>query len=125
MSEYHFRARVEAYMRHLQDDISSTLEKVDRTTQFREDNWQREGGGGGRPRVMAEGGIFEKAGVNFSAVFGRGPESMQRESEEVQFFATGVSLVLHPHSPFIPTVHANFRYFEQSSGESWFGGGID
>jgi coproporphyrinogen III oxidase len=74
---------------------------------------------------MIEGDIFEKAGVNFSAVHGEAPDSMRSNSEPLRFFATGVSLVLHPRSPKVPTVHANWRYFENSNGESWFGGGTD
>jgi len=121
-----FKTRIEEYLRKLQDNITSTLEALDGGAKFFQETWERPGGGGGRSRVMTDGDIFEKAGVNFSAVYGDAPDSLKRsQSGELQFFATGVSLVLHPHSPKIPTVHANFRYFEQSSGESWFGGGAD
>jgi coproporphyrinogen III oxidase len=117
--------RTSDFFRTLQDEITSALEVFD-GTQFREDIWERPGGGGGRSRIMAEGNIFEKAGVNFSAVHGESPAMLhQGGKESSQFFATGVSLVLHPRSPKIPTVHANFRYFEQSNGEAWFGGGMD
>jgi coproporphyrinogen III oxidase len=108
------RTRAEHFFRSLQDEITATLEALDGSKFFQE-TWDRPGGGGGRSRILTEGAIFEKAGVNFSAVHGAVPE----------FFATGTSLVLHPRSPRIPTVHANFRYFEQSNGEAWFGGGID
>lgn len=128
MSDFHlsFRGRVEEYLKKLQDEISSTLEVLDGGTKFFQESWDRPGGGGGRSRVMADGDLFEKAGVNFSAVHGEAPSSMKSASGgDLRFFATGVSLVLHPHSPKIPTVHANFRYFEQSNGEAWFGGGAD
>jgi coproporphyrinogen III oxidase len=120
------KARAETFLRALQDEITSTLEVLDGSgTKFFEDNWQRPGGGGGRSRILADGDIFEKAGVNFSAVYGDSPDSLKGHTPGLQFFATGVSLVLHPHSPKIPTVHANFRYFEQSNGDAWFGGGMD
>ena len=122
---YSLRTRAEELFRHLQDDITSTLEVLDGGEKFFQETWTRPGGGGGRSRVMAEGDIFEKAGVNFSSVHGVSPDSTQSAEKDLRFFATGVSLVLHPHSPKIPTVHANFRYFEQSNGDSWFGGGID
>ena len=118
--------RVSLFFQSLQDEITSALEILDGGTKFREDNWERAEGGGGRTRVMTDGNIFEKAGVNFSAVHGETPKILQQNSNEPsQFYATGLSLVLHPHSPKIPTVHANFRYFEKSTRESWFGGGMD
>src|SRR6266540_2761470 len=124
--QYSLRTRVEQYFRSLQDEITSTLEVLDGSgMKFFQESWERPGGGGGRTRVLADGDIFEKAGVNFSAVYGEAPDSMQGAASDVNFFATGVSLVLHPHSPRIPTVHANWRYFEQSTGEAWFGGGSD
>jgi len=117
--------RASDFFRVLQNEITSALEVLDGTT-FREDAWERPGGGGGRSRIMSEGNIFEKAGVNFSAVHGESPTMLNSAAHDPsQFFATGVSLVLHPRSPKIPTVHANFRYFEQSTGEAWFGGGMD
>ena len=120
------KERASVFFRELQDEISSSLEALDGGATFREDSWDRPGGGGGRSRILTDGIIFEKAGVNFSAVFGESPKILQSKSnEQSQFYATGISLVLHPRSPKIPTVHANFRYFEQSTGESWFGGGMD
>jgi coproporphyrinogen III oxidase len=117
--------RTTEFFRTLQNEISSALEVLD-GTKFREDIWDRPGGGGGRSRIISEGNIFEKAGVNFSSVYGESPEMLNRGAgDQSQFYATGVSLVLHPRSPKIPTVHANFRYFEQSTGEAWFGGGMD
>ncbi len=119
------KTRATEFLRTLQDEITSSLESLDGGANFREDNWERPGGGGGRTRILGDGNIFEKAGVNFSAVHGESPKMLQKGNESSQFFATGVSLVLHPKSPKIPTVHANFRYFEQSTGQAWFGGGMD
>ncbi|MBS1903154.1 MAG: oxygen-dependent coproporphyrinogen oxidase [Bacteroidetes bacterium] len=121
------RDRVSDFLLGLQDEITSTLSSLDSSgTSFREDTWDRPGGGGGRARVLENGTIFEKAGVNYSAVFGTSPAYLtSRDPSATEFFATGVSLVLHPHSPKIPTVHANFRYFELSNGNAWFGGGMD
>ncbi|MBD3581654.1 oxygen-dependent coproporphyrinogen oxidase [Flavobacterium selenitireducens] len=120
------------YIQNLQDQITSKLEEVDGSAKFREDNWQRPEGGGGRTRVIENGNVFEKGGVNISAVHGKLPESMQKMFGvgEVDFFACGLSLVIHPKSPMVPTVHANWRYFEMydESGnviDSWFGGGQD
>jgi coproporphyrinogen III oxidase len=121
------RERARDYFAALQDDICRALEQLDGGALFREDLWQREGGGGGRTRMMEEGALFEKAGVNFSEVHGKFEQSFAERmpvGEGTQFFATGVSLVLHPRNPFVPTVHANFRYLERGSG-GWFGGGTD
>src|SRR3954468_9230409 len=120
------RDRAAAYYRDLQDRICGALEGLDGTGRFREDLWQREGGGGGRTRVLAEGGVFEKAGVNFSEVFGEMAEEFAKQvpGEGREFYATGISLVLHPHSPLVPTVHANFRYLAKGERQ-WFGGGAD
>ncbi len=121
-----------AYIENLQDTITSKLEAVDGKATFQEDNWKRAEGGGGRTRVIENGAIFEKGGVNISKVFGELPESLRKQFgvEEGNFFACGLSLVLHPINPFVPTVHANWRYFEMynSSGDivtQWFGGGQD
>jgi coproporphyrinogen III oxidase len=121
------RERATEFFKQMQDRICAALEEIDGKTRFHEDRWEREGGGGGRTRVLTEGAIFEKAGVNFSAVHGEMPESLAKKIELAgsgEFYATGVSLVLHPHSPMIPTVHANFRYLE-SGQTAWFGGGTD
>jgi coproporphyrinogen III oxidase len=126
LNKYSLKARAEEYFKQLQDEITNTLEVLDGSgTKFFQDTWQRPGGGGGRSRVLTDGDVFEKAGVNFSAVYGEAPDMMKVGSTPLTFFACGVSLVLHPHSPKIPTVHANFRYFEQSDGDAWFGGGAD
>ncbi len=120
------RIRAEELFRTLQEEITSALEVLDGSgTKFFRETWERQHGGGGITMVLAEGNVFEKAGVNFSAVHGDAPDSLNDASVPLQFFATGISLVLHPRSPKIPTVHANFRYFEQSDGASWFGGGTD
>ncbi len=121
-----------AYIQNLQDQICSGLEAVDGASKFREDLWQRPEGGGGRTRVIENGAFFEKGGVNISAVDGKLPEAMQKMFNvgEVDFFACGLSLVMHPKNPMAPTVHANWRYFEMydASGNiisQWFGGGQD
>lgn len=121
------KERARNFFAGLQDEICEALEKLDGEGRFREDLWARDEGGGGRTRVMQNGAVFEKAGVNFSEVYGRFDELFAAKmpvGEGASFFATGISLVLHPLSPFVPTVHANFRYLERGSG-SWFGGGTD
>jgi coproporphyrinogen III oxidase len=120
------RTRAADYFRSLQDRICSALEQVDGPGRFYEDLWQREGGGGGRTRVLADGGVFEKAGVNFSDVYGQFSEEFaaQVPGEGRDFTATGISLVLHPRSPLVPTVHANFRFLTRGA-KQWFGGGAD
>ena len=104
-----------AYFRALQDRICAAVQEIDGSRTFHEDEWQREGGGGGRSRVLAEGKVFEKAGVNFSEVFGELSDEFaaQIPGEGRNFTATGISLVIHPRSPMIPTVHANFRFFDE------------
>jgi len=119
--------RARDFVANLQDHICSELERLDGKATFREDNWTRDGGGGGCTRVMENGALFEKAGVNFSEVFGEFDEPFAQRlplGDGTRFFATGVSLVLHPANPFVPTVHANFRYLERGNGR-WFGGGTD
>lgn len=113
------------WFKNLQDQISSKLEELD-GNRFREDLWQREEGGGGRTRIL-EGNVIEKGGVNFSAVHGPMPEKIASALKlgSTDFYATGVSIVLHPHNPHVPIIHMNVRYFETSAGPWWFGGGID
>jgi coproporphyrinogen III oxidase len=120
------RERIAAYFRDLQDRICGALENLDGSGRFREDLWQREGGGGGRTRVLIDGGVFEKAGVNFSDVSGELSDEFARQvpGEGRHFTATGISLVLHPRSPMVPTVHANFRFLTKGQ-KQWFGGGAD
>jgi coproporphyrinogen III oxidase len=111
----------------LQDEICNALETLDGNAKFIEDHWQRPGGGGGRSRVINHGDLLEKGGVNFSEVLGDLPAELMKEykAENPGFFATGVSIVLHPNNPFVPIIHMNVRYFEMDNGMCWFGGGID
>jgi coproporphyrinogen III oxidase len=120
------RQRAAVYFRGLQDQITAALEQLDGTGQFREDAWDRAGGGGGRSRVLEEGAVFEKAGVNCSDVFGQLSEEFAQQVPGVgrDFTACGISLVLHPRSPLVPTVHANFRFLTKGDRQ-WFGGGAD
>jgi len=120
------------YIQQLQDSITSKLEELDGTAKFQQDLWKRKEGGGGRTRVIENGKVFEKGGVNISKVHGPLPKSMQNYFgvDDVDFFACGLSLVIHPKSPMVPTVHANWRYFEMYDREGnivdqWFGGGQD
>ncbi|MDQ3264487.1 MAG: oxygen-dependent coproporphyrinogen oxidase [Myxococcota bacterium] len=113
-------------LRQVQLEICEALERLDGSQRFREDRWERAGGGGGQARVLEEGAVFEKAGVNTSVVFGELPEAFARrlQGEGTTFWAGGISLVLHPRNPMVPTVHANFRFIQQG-GKAWFGGGAD
>ena len=119
------------YIHQLQKQICSALEVLDGEGMFVTEEWERDGGGGGITKVLANGAVFEKAGVNTSVVYGKLPQQMKDkfEVESDDFFACGISLVLHPLNPFVPTVHANFRYFEILEGDKvidqWFGGGAD
>ncbi len=125
--------RAESFLRELQDRICTAVADADGGACFVEDAWTREGGGGGRTRVLRDGAVFEQAGVNFSRVHGnRLPPSATAHRPELaggSFVATGVSLVLHPKNPYVPTTHANVRYFEASKPGVepvwWFGGGFD
>ena len=110
----------------LQDRITQALEALDGGARFREDRWVRPEGGGGRSRVLEGGAVFEKAGVNVSSVWGPLPDALGEHMPGggETFFATGISLVLHPHSPRIPTTHANFRFLARGE-TAWFGGGSD
>ena len=120
------------YIQELQNTITGALETIDGRVTFKEDIWHRPEGGGGRTRVMENGAVFEKGGVNISGVHGKLPKSMQTYFKvgDVDFFACGLSLVLHPKNPMVPTVHANWRYFEMYDTDGividqWFGGGQD
>lgn len=121
------RHEITAYFQSLQDDICAALAAADGGT-FTEDKWDRPGGGGGRARVLL-GNDIEKGGVNFSAVHGELPaqaaKSLHLDSGETSFYATGVSIVLHPRNVHVPIIHMNVRYFELDGGRFWFGGGID
>jgi coproporphyrinogen III oxidase len=120
------------YIHDLQDRICSAVEATDGKAAFTEDEWQRPEGGGGKTRVISNGDVFEKGGVNTSVVFGEVTDAMraQLKIDGDQWFACGLSLVLHPQNPFVPTVHCNYRMFElyDANGEvidRWFGGGTD
>ena len=122
-----FREEVEAFFRKFQDDLCQALETCDGGATFQEDLWEHEQGGGGRSRVIENGNVLEKGGVNFPAVQGQlSPQFLKMlEMPDPNFFATGVSVVLHPHNPMVPITHMNVRYFEAGNGKAWFGGGID
>jgi len=111
----------------LQDEICKGLETSDGAAVFQEDKWERPGGGGGRTRVIEHGAVLEKGGVNYSAVHGPTPEKIAHalKLDAGEFFATGVSIVMHTQNPWVPIIHMNVRYFEMSNGVHWFGGGID
>ena len=120
--------------KQIQDEICAALEQLDGQAGFEEEIWERDGGGGGRTRVIQNGNILEKGGVNFSAVHGELPDVMMKalKVEQNDFFATGISIVIHPNHPMVPIIHMNIRYFEMPStfgdGQQpvrWFGGGID
>ncbi|UKJ06343.1 oxygen-dependent coproporphyrinogen oxidase [Solitalea lacus] len=117
------------WFRGLQDDICRKLEAADGSGKFLEENWVRAEGGGGRSRVLQNGSVLEKGGVMFSAVHGELPEPVQKSfklEQKTTFFATGVSIVIHPNHPLVPIIHMNVRYFETPEADlKWFGGGID
>lgn len=122
------KVSIVGFFKGLQDRITEGLELVDGKCKFTEDLWERPGGGGGRTRTTTNGHVLEKGGVGFSAVEGITPAKIAGSlgvSEQSEFFATGVSLVMHPQNPFVPIIHMNVRYFEMNTGHWWFGGGID
>lgn len=127
-----FKPSFYPFIEGLQNQICSAIENIDGSAKFQEDLWKRAEGGGGQSRIIQNGAVFEKGGVNISAVYGALPTSMQQYFgvKEADFYATGISLVIHPQNPFVPTVHANFRYFELYNKQGhiekqWFGGGLD
>src|SRR5262245_24382502 len=123
------------WLKSLQDQICEALENADGLAKFKEESWTREEGGGGRSRVIENGKVIEKGGVMYSAVHGDVPDFLITDKQHAvqseptgkkdQFFATGVSIVIHPQSPMVPIIHMNIRYFEMSNGVKWLGGGID
>jgi coproporphyrinogen III oxidase len=124
------KEEITSWLRSLQDDICNALEAEDGKGKFLEDNWEREEGGGGRTRIIQHGSVIEKGGVLFSAVHGPVPDFLTKENAMGDksghtFYATGVSIVIHPSNPMVPIIHMNVRYFEMSNGSWWFGGGID
>ena len=127
-----FRNRWISYIYELQNTICQVLEDADGKAFFKEDSWQREEGGGGKTRIIENGNLIEKGGVNTSVVFGEVTEAMRRglNISGSNWFACGLSLVIHPLNPYVPTVHANWRYFELYDEDGlvrdrWFGGGAD
>jgi len=122
-----FKEKVVAAYQLIQDQICDSLELSDGKAKFEQELWNREGGGGGRTRIMQHGNVIEKGGVNFSAVHGKLPEAVKKafKVDSDEFFATGVSIVMHPENPFVPIIHMNIRYFEMDEQTRWFGGGID
>lgn len=131
------REHISDWLKELQDSICRALEKADGSALFGEENWQREEGGGGRTRIIRNGAVIEKGGVLFSAVEGEAPDFLFKEQEhsranvaaiptvKPRFYATGVSIVIHPANPMVPIIHMNIRYFEMDNGVKWLGGGID
>jgi len=128
------REEIAAWLQELQKHICSELEKADGKASFAIEEWQRPEGGGGISRVIQNGNVIEKGGVNFSAVHGAAPAFLFTEKEHstqketasnLTFYATGLSIVIHPKSPMVPIIHMNIRYFEMSNGVHWLGGGID
>src|SRR5436190_11803434 len=130
------RSSVTSWLKDLQDEICHALEKADGRSKFSEENWTRPEGGGGSTRIIQDGNVIEKGGVLFSAVEGIAPDFLFSEKEHTvsgesknssrpEFFATGVSIVMHPQSPMVPIIHMNIRYFEMDGNIRWLGGGID
>jgi coproporphyrinogen III oxidase len=125
-----WREDIVAGFRALQDDICEGLVRLEQTcdgSAFVEDAWERPGGGGGRTRVLSDGAVWERGGVNFSDVHGEVSHGLAEQlgTTASNFMASGVSLVLHPRNPWVPIVHMNVRHFALSDGIQWFGGGID
>ena len=121
------KEEIQSWFEGLQNRICKAIEDADGGTKFKEDQWTRPEGGGGKTRLIQNGDVLEKGGVNFSAVHGPTPEKILKALNltESDFFATGVSIVMHPKNPMVPIIHMNVRYFEMSNGTCWFGGGID
>ena len=132
MAESGFFEQVAAYLQQLQQDLCTALAQQDGRGQFGEDRWIRPGGGGGDTRVLREGAVFEQAGIGYSAINGAAlPPSASAARPELAgapFRAQGLSLVIHPRNPYVPTTHCNLRYFEAATTPEptwWFGGGFD
>ncbi|MFN0050344.1 MAG: oxygen-dependent coproporphyrinogen oxidase [Cytophagales bacterium] len=121
------KEQIKSWFEGLQDRICAAIEVTDGKAKFQQDVWQHHDEGGGRTRLIQNGNILAKAGVNFSAVGGKTPDKILEalKLENANFFATGVSIVMHPINPFVPIIHMNVRYFEMTNGVYWFGGGID
>jgi coproporphyrinogen III oxidase len=121
------RADIEQFYRGFQARFSAGIAELDGVQDFESDEWDREGGGGGDTRILSAGRHIEKAAVNFSAVHGETPRQLSERMAAMgdRFYATGVSIIVHPVNPYAPTFHANVRYFESDDGRAWFGGGAD
>ena len=122
------KSTLASYFQHAQNQICQALCIADGQGTFRKDTWQRAEGGGGKSHIMENGEIIERGGVNFSEVFGKTPEKILKKlniTDASDFYATGLSIVMHPHSPMVPIIHMNVRYFAMNNGLCWFGGGID
>ncbi|TAH25621.1 MAG: oxygen-dependent coproporphyrinogen oxidase [Cytophagales bacterium] len=121
------KEQIEDWFKTLQNNICEEIALADGKGNFEEDHWDRADGGGGITRILRNGNVLVKAGVNFSAVYGSTPENILKALalEKSDFYATGVSIVMHPINPMVPIIHMNTRYFEMSNGVYWFGGGID
>ena len=121
------REAVETWYRGFQERFTAAIEVVDGTATFDQDDWERPGGGGGSTRILAGDGPIEKAACNFSSVWGQTPPELSERlaSGSREFFATGVSIIVHPGNPFSPTFHANVRFLTTDSDHTWFGGGAD
>ncbi len=128
------KEHISEWLQQLQANICEALEKADGKAKFSSDEWTRTEGGGGISKVIQNGAVLEKGGVMYSAVHGQAPDFLFKEmehavaSEKTQkpiFYATGVSIVIHPLNPMVPIIHMNIRYFEMDNGTKWLGGGID
>ena len=127
MTEVVTKESITDWFKGLQNVICKGVKTLDGHSKFHEDKWDRPEGGGGRTRIIRNGDLIEKGGVNFSAVHGSTPSKILEALglDNADFYATGVSIVLHPKNPWVPIIHMNVRYFEMSDGVWWFGGGID
>lgn len=121
------KEHIETEFKKIQAHICQQLEQADGKSTFKTDSWIRPEGGGGVSKIITDGNVLEKGGVNFSAVHGDTPDNILNalRLEKSEFYATGVSIVMHTTNPWVPIIHMNIRYFEMSNGIWWFGGGID
>ena len=122
------KSEIAAEFKALQQRICEGLEKLDGLAIFQSDEWERSEGGGGRTNILQNGDLLEKGGVAFSEVYGKVSEEMKKQlnfTQGTEFYATGVSIVLHPKNPHVPIIHMNVRYFQMDENVYWFGGGID
>ncbi|MBS1652810.1 MAG: oxygen-dependent coproporphyrinogen oxidase [Bacteroidetes bacterium] len=125
---------ISEWLKKLQSQICNALENADELSKFISEEWERDEGGGGKTNIISNGNVIEKGGVLYSAVYGKTPDFLKTEKQhtiigaetsDTEFYATGISIVIHPKSPMVPIIHMNVRYFEMSNGTKWLGGGID